>query len=119
MLLLRYVPIMNVSNMPDQSRSPEGDIALAAVVSLLRRFATGQLEMPDGDTTQADYVKAGLQLAAFIDGIGRPGPQPDRGLAAGLLLILLGNAWSLPPDLDPQPGRLQSSLATIMDAVRS
>ena len=109
---------MNLSNMPDQPASPEGDTALAAAVTLLRRFATGQLAMPDQDSTQADYLKAGLQLAAFIDGIGRPGPQPDRGIAAGLLLLLLGNVWPLPTDLDPEPGKLQASLATIMEAVR-
>ncbi len=109
---------MNLSAVPDQPQSPEGETALAAVVTLLRRFATGQLDMPDDDSTQADYVKAALQLGAFIDGIGGPGPQPDRGIAAGMLLLLLGNAWPLPTDLDPEPGKLQASLATIMDSIR-
>ncbi len=109
---------MNPDNMSDQPTSAEGDAALAAAVTLLRRFATGQLAMPDNDSTQSDYLKAGLQLAAFIDGFGRPGPQPDRGAAAAMLLLLLNNAWPLPADLDPVPGRLQSSLATMMDSVR-
>ena len=74
--------------------------------------------MPERDSTQADYLKAGLQLAAFIDGIGRPGPQPDRGAAAAMLLLLLDNAWPLTADLDPEPGKLQTSQATMMDAVR-
>jgi hypothetical protein len=109
---------MNPNNMPDQPTSQEGDTALAAAVTLLRRFATGQLAMPANDTTQADYLKAGLQLAAFIDGFGKPGPQPDRGAAAAMLLLLLNNAWPLPADLDPESGKLQASLATMMDAVR-
>jgi hypothetical protein len=109
---------MNPNNMPDQQTSQEGDTALAAAVTLLRRFATGQLAMPANDSTQADYLKAGLQLAAFIDGFGTPGPQPDRGAAAAMLLLLLDNAWPLPADLDPEPGKLQASLATMMDAVR-
>jgi hypothetical protein len=107
---------MNPNNMPDQPTSQEGDTALAAAVTLLRRFGTGQLAMPANDSTQADYLKAGLQLAAFIDGFGTPGPQPDRGAAAAMLL--LDNAWPLPADLDPEPGKLQASLATMMDAVR-
>lgn len=74
--------------------------------------------MPANDSTQADYLKAGLQLAAFIDGFGTRGPQPDRGAVAAMLLLLLNNAWPLPADLDPEPGKLQASLATMMDAVR-
>lgn len=109
---------MNPNNMPDQPTSPEGDTALAAAVTLLRRFANGQLAMPDQHSTQADLLKAGLQLAAFIDGIGKPGPQPYRGAAAAMLLLLLGNAWPLPADLDPEPGKLQASLAAMMEAVR-
>lgn len=109
---------MNPYNMPDQPTSKEGDAALAGAVTLLRRYATGQLVMPADDSTQADCLKAGLQLAAFIDGFGTPGPQPDRGAAAAMLLLLLDNAWPLPADLDPEPGKLKASLATMMDAVR-
>jgi hypothetical protein len=109
---------MNLDNMPDQPTSEEGERALAAAVTLLRRFATGQLAMPANDSMQADYLKAGLMLAAFIDGFGRSGPQPDRGAAAAMLLLLLDHAWPLPADLDPEPERLKASLATMMDAVR-
>jgi hypothetical protein len=51
---------------------------------------TGQVTVadPKGHTE----LRAGLQLAAFIDGFGKPGPQPDRGAAAAMLLLLLNNA---------------------------
>src|ERR1700729_2433637 len=73
------VPVLNPNTMPDQPTSPKGDTALAAAVALLRRFATGQLTMPGNDSAQSDYLKAGFQLAACVDGFGLPGPQPRRG----------------------------------------